>query len=117
MKVRLILCVMMLSAICAGCASDHYAGKFEADLTVDPETHQITGMHVLTTKNYGNINASGTVDPKTQMPVFTISAENVDATSLAAIVAKSNAESTGNILGMIKTVAGVAAPVIGVPIQ
>ena len=110
MKIRLLLCVMMLFTICA-CASDHFAGRFEAHISIDPETHQLTGLNVITTKNYGNINASGTIDPKTQMPVFTISAENVDATSLAAIVAKSNAESTKNIAGMVRVLSGLAIPV------
>jgi hypothetical protein len=100
--------------VISGCASDHFAGRFEAHLKVDPKTHQIIGMDVITTKNYGNINASGTIDPKTQMPVFNISAENVDATSLAAIVAKSNADSTKNIAGIVTSLAGAMSPV-GIP--
>jgi len=113
MKWKILICCILLLLTCA-CA-DRYAGKFVADLQVDPETHQLTGMHVETTKNYGNIQASGTIDPKTQMPVFNISAENVDATSLAAIVAKSNAEMTGNISGMVKSLAGMGGAVLGVP--
>jgi hypothetical protein len=108
----MLICLLLI--VCSGCASDHYAGRFEAHLKTDPVTHQITGMDVITTKNYGSINATGTIDPKTQMPVFTISAENVDATSLAAIVAKSNAESTKNIMGIVNTLAGTA---LGAPIR
>jgi PBP1b-binding outer membrane lipoprotein LpoB len=113
MKQLWLIFATSLVLLLSGCSSDHFAGRFEAHLKVDPETHQITGMDVITTKNYGNINASGTIDPKTQMPVFNISAENVDATSMAAIVAKSNSESTKNILGIVTTLAGGA---VGVPV-
>ncbi len=106
--------LLLLICLCAGCASDHYAGRFEAHLSVDPITHQITSMDVITTKNYGNINATGTIDPKTQMPIFKISAENVDATSLAAIVAKSNADIAKSVAGAVGTLGGA---VVGMPIQ
>ena len=108
---RLLLLALIL--VLPACASDHYAGKFEAHMKVDPATGHIIGLDVVTTKNYGNINAKGTVDPKTNLPVFEISAENVDATSLAAIVAKSNAE----IAKSVSTVAGAASAVVGTPLQ
>ena len=101
-------CLLLLIFSCAGCGSKHYAGTFEAHMEVDPESHQITAFNVITTKNYGNIKATGTVDPVTKMPIFTISAENVDATSLAAIVAKSNAD-------IAKSVSGLAGAVVGLP--
>ncbi len=109
MKVRILTCCILLLLTCA--CGDKYAGRFEAHLKTDPDTHQITGMDVITTKNYGNITATGTIDPKTQMPVFTISAENVDATSLAAIVAKSNADIAKSVsAGVVNGAASLVMP-------
>jgi len=118
MKWIFICGLLLLAMCCSGCTADRMGGKFEADLTVDPATHQITGLHVSTTKNYGNIHASGTIDPKTNMPLFSISAENVDATTLAAIVAKSNADIAKSVAGVAGGVIGSAAgAVMGVPLQ
>ena len=112
MKWKVLLVAGALMMLC-GCAGDHYAGKFEAHMTVDPSTGHITGLDVVTTKNYGNINAKGTIDPKTNLPMFEISAENVDATSLAAIVAKSNADIAKSVSKVAGAAGAVVAPIVG----
>ena len=108
----------IILALLTGCTSSQIAGRFEADVMVDPTTHQITNMHVETTKNYGDIAAEVTIDPKTNIPLFKIKASKVDATSLAAIVAQSNAKIAESVSSGItagaKTLTGA---VIGVPLQ
>ena len=95
--------------IFTGCA-DHFAGRFEASMDINPETGKIQNLHVVTTKNYGNITAEGSIDPKTNLPVFKIKAEKVDATSLAAIVSKSDAEIAKSIASVAGGLAGAALP-------
>ena len=110
---RYALMLVVVAMLLGGCAADHYAGKFEAHMTVDPASGHITGLDVVTTKNYGNINAKGTIDPKTNLPIFEISAENVDATSLAAIVAKSNSDIAKSVSSIAGAAGTIAAPLVG----
>ena len=119
MKWKLLLfCSALLIFLVAGCSASHYAGSFEAHLSVDQTTGKISGLDVSTTKNYGKIQAEGTIDPKTNMPVFKIYAEKVDATSLAAIVAKSNADIAKSVAKATASgAAGVAGTLAGVPVQ
>lgn len=117
MKWLYSFCLLLLISL-AGCTASQVAGKFEANIQVDPTTQNITNMHVVTTKNYGNIHANVTIDPVTHIPVFEINASKVDATSLAAIVAQSNATIAKSVSeGIINGATGAAGAVMGMPVH
>jgi len=89
MKWKLFICALVLLLTCS-CGAKQIAGSFEVDITYD-ENGKVKDFHASTTKNYGMIKIEGVKDGAGVVGIK-IEATKVDATSLAAIVAQSNAD-------------------------
>ena len=109
MKWKLSICLLALLLTCS-CGAKHIAGVFEIDIDYD-ENGKPKKFHALTTKNYGDIKVKGVRDKDGNLG-FELTAQKVDATSLAAIVAQSNAEIAKSVsAGIVSGAASLMLPV------
>jgi len=110
MKIKILIVMITALILLPGCMAKD-AGRLQIDVGYHPDG-TVSSAHIITTKNYGDISATLHKDPSTGEIEVSVTAKNVDASSVVAEVAKSNVAMAQAVSDLAKAGIGVAAKVI-----